>query len=37
MQRLYEEAVAAIPGANIAEPSAAGNIFAMLCTPSKKK
>ena len=37
MQRLYEEAVAAIPVANIAEPSAAGNIFAMLCTPSKKK
>lgn len=37
MQRHYEEAVAAIPGANIAEPSATGNIFAILCTPSKKK
>ena len=37
MQRLYEEAVASIPDANISNPSAAGNIFAMLCTPSKKK
>lgn len=37
MERLYEEAVAAIPDATISAPSAAGNIFAMLCTPAKKK
>lgn len=37
MERLYEEAVAAIPDATISAPSAAGNIFAMLCTPIKKK
>jgi translation initiation factor IF-3 len=37
MERLYEEAVAAIPDATISAPSAAGNIFAMLCTPTKKK
>lgn len=36
MERLYEEAVASIPDATISAPSAAGNIFAMLCTPSKK-
>lgn len=37
MQRLYEEAVAAIPDATVSDPSAAGNIFAMLCTPNRKK
>ncbi len=37
MERLYEEAVASIPDATISAPSAAGNIFAMLCTPAKKK
>ena len=37
MERLYEEAVASIPDATISAPSAAGNIFAMLCPPAKKK
>ena len=37
MERLYEEAVAAIPDATISSPSSTGNIFAMLCTPSKKR
>ena len=37
MERLREEAVAAIPGATVSEPSASGNVFAMLCTPAKKK
>ena len=37
MERLYEEASATLEGASITRPSAAGNIFSMMCTPAKKK
>ena len=36
MNRLYEEASVAVTGATVTRPSAAGNIFSMLCTPQKK-
>lgn len=36
MNRLYEEATVAVAGATVTRPSAAGNIFSMMCTPSKK-
>lgn len=37
MDRLYDEAVAAIPDATITRPTASANVFSMLCTPAKKK